>query len=77
MRAVADYLPQPTLVLVMSVGVDQIGEFGLNGPTEHFTGSLTADLGEEVMATGQWHDAKVGNRLITDGVLFMPSRHVR
>ena len=47
-----------------------VGDFGLDGPREHLTGSLTADLGQDVMAPRQWHDADVGGRLTHGGVLL-------
>ena len=68
--AVADHLLPPGLVLEVGVDVDPGGDLGLDGPGEHPPGPLPEDLGEDVPAGGQGHDADVDGRLVHGGVLL-------
>jgi hypothetical protein len=68
--AVADDLPPPGVILEVGVGVDPGGDLGLDGPGEHPAGPVAEDLGEDVLAGGQGHDADVGGRLVHGGVLL-------
>ena len=68
--AVADHLLAPGLVLEVGVVVDPGGDLGLDGLGEHPAGPVPEELGEDVLAGGQGHDADVGGRLIHGGVLL-------
>ena len=68
--AVADHLLAPGLVLEVGVVVDPGGDLGLDGLGEHPPGPVPEDLGEDVLAGGQGHDADVGGRLVHGGVLL-------
>ncbi len=69
-RAVADDLATSGLVLEVGMIVDPGGDLGLDGPGEHLAGSAPEDLGQDVLALGQWHDADLGGRLTHGGVLL-------
>ena len=60
----------PGLVLEVGVVVDPGGDLGLDGLGEHPPGPVPEDLGEDVLAGGQGHDADVGGRLVHGGVLL-------
>jgi hypothetical protein len=70
MRAVADDLAATGEVGDVRVGLDPVGDLGLDGRGEHLSGSSTKDLAENVTALSQWHDADVGGRLAHGGVLL-------
>ena len=61
--AVADHLAAPGVVLEVGVVVDPGGDLGLDGLGEHAPGPVPEELGEDVLAGGQGHDADVGGRL--------------
>ena len=61
---------RPGVVLEVGVGVDPGGDLGLDGLGEHPPGPVPEDLGEDVLALGQGHDADVGGRLAHGGVLL-------
>lgn len=70
MGAVTDDLATSGLVLEVAMIVDPGSDLGLNGPGEHLTGPLAEDLGQDVMAPGQWQDPDLGGRLAHGGVLL-------
>ena len=68
--AIADHLPAPGVILEVGVGLDPGGGFGLDGLGQQPAGAVPEDLGEDVLAGGQGHDADVGGRLVHGGVLL-------
>ena len=68
--AVADDLAASRVVLEVGVVVDPGGDLGLDGLGEHLTGPVPEELGEDVLAARQWHDADLGGRLAHGGVLL-------
>src|SRR5262245_40845731 len=68
--AVTDHLLAAGFVLEVGVVSDPGGDLGLDGLGEHLAGAVAEDLGEDVLAGGQGHDADVGGRLVHGGVLL-------
>jgi hypothetical protein len=68
--AIADDLAASLVVLELGMGVDPGGDLGLDGLGQHPAGPVPEDLGDDVLALGQGHDADVGGRLGHGGVLL-------
>ena len=61
---------RPPVVLEVGVGVDPGGDLGLDGLGEHPPGPVPEEVGEDILAGGQGHDADLGGRLTHGGVLL-------
>jgi hypothetical protein len=68
--AVADDLLATGVVLVVGVGVDVGGDLGLDGLGQHPPGPVPEQVGQDVVARRQGHDADVGGRLAHGGILL-------
>ena len=68
--AIAHHLLVPGVILEVGVIVEPGGDLGLDGLGEHPAGAIPEDLGEDVLAGRQGHDADVGGRLVHGGVLL-------
>jgi hypothetical protein len=70
MRAVANDLSVAVAVSDVSMGLDPVGDLGLDRAGEHLASPVSEDLGEDVAAVGQWHGTKIEGRLTHGGVLL-------
>ena len=68
--AVADDLAASPVIHEVGMVIDPGGDLGLDGLGEHPPGPVPEEVGEDVLAVGQRHDADLGCRLTHGGVLL-------